>query len=84
MIAALPNVTIMGQPSAATNGTITTVQLPGGFGMNFTGMRLVNPDGSEFHGIGLVPDIPVDPTPAQFAAGEDPELQAAITHLLTL
>ena len=45
-------------------------------------MRLLNPDGSEFHGIGVVPDIEVVPTAAEFAAGIDPELQKAIEVVL--
>jgi len=52
--------------------------------VNFTGMRLLNPDESEFHGIGIVPDILVSPTPAQFEAGIDPELDAAISYILSL
>ena len=75
------NVIVVGQPSAATNGTITTAWLPGRVTMTFTGMRLRNPDGTEFHGIGIVPDVVVSPTPEQFRRGEDPELLAAIQAL---
>ena len=81
MLVPLENVTVVGQTSAATNGTITNAWLPGKYQITFTGMRLVNPDGTEFHGIGVVPDHVVTPTPAQFAAGEDPELQKAIDVL---
>lgn len=81
MLAPLSNVTVVGQTSAATNGTITTAWLPGQYEITFTGMRLLNPDGSEFHGIGVVPDEVVHPTPAQFVAGEDPEFQKAIELL---
>ena len=75
------NVTVVGQQSASTNGTITNAWLPGQIQMTFTGMNLLNPDGTDFHGIGIVPDIEVIPTPAQFANGEDPELSAAIDFL---
>jgi C-terminal processing protease CtpA/Prc len=75
-------VTVVGQLSACTNGTVTSFWLPGNLSLTFTGMRLRNPDGSEFHGIGVVPDIEVQPTAAQFAAGEDPELQAAVDLIL--
>jgi len=84
MLASLPNATVVGQRSAATNGTSTQVRLPGGFAIKFTGMRLLNQDGSEFHefhGIGIVPDIEVKPTAAEFARGEDPELAAAVLAL---
>ncbi|MEC7987667.1 MAG: S41 family peptidase, partial [Myxococcota bacterium] len=75
------NVTVVGQQSASTNGTITNAWLPGQIQMTFTGMNLLNPDGTDFHGIGIVPDIEVIPTPVQFANGEDPELSAAIQFL---
>jgi C-terminal processing protease CtpA/Prc len=44
-------------------------------------MRLTNPDGSEFHGIGVVPDVEVIATPEQFALGIDPELETALEVL---
>ena len=75
------NVTVVGQQSASTNGTITNAWLPGQIQMTFTGMNLLNPDGTDFHGIGIVPDIEVTPTPEQFANGEDPELSAAVEWL---
>lgn len=78
----LDNVTVMGQQSAGSNGTITNIRLPGRLKVVFTGERFIYPDGTEFHGIGIQPDIEVVPTPAQFAAGEDPELEAAIKVLL--
>ena len=81
MIEYLPNVTVVGQPSAATNGTITNAWLPGQIQMTFTGMRLLNPDRTEFHGIGVIPDIDVVPTVEQFAAGLDPELNEAVDFL---
>jgi hypothetical protein len=81
MVMDLDNVTVVGQQSASTNGTITTFWLPGRFEITFTGMRLTNPDGSEIHGIGVVPDVEVVPTPEEFAAGEDPELNAALEVL---
>ena len=81
MLDYLPNVTVVGQLSACTNGTVTSFWLPGNVSLTFTAMRLRNPDGSEFHGIGVVPDVEVTPSPAQFAAGEDPELQAAVDVL---
>ena len=81
-VESLDNVTVTGQQSAGSNGTITGVRLPGGLEVVFTGQRLLYPDGSEFHGIGIQPDVEVVPTPAQFAAGIDPELEVAI-ELLT-
>ncbi len=81
MVMDLDHVTVVGQQSASTNGTITSFWVPGNIALTFTGMRLLNLDGSDFHGIGVVPDVEVTPTPAEFAAGIDPELQAAIEVL---
>ena len=82
MLMPLDNVTIIGQQSASTNGTITNAWLPGQLQITFTGMRLLNLDGSDFHGIGVVPDIVVTPTAAEFEAGIDPELETALDVLL--
>ena len=76
-----PNVTVVGQQSASTNGNITLMWLPGQFYAYFTGMKIRNPDGSDFHGVGIVPDVVVQPTPEDFAAGIDPELEAALDLL---
>lgn len=75
------NVTVIGEQSAGTNGDITWTYLPGGYYMYFTGMELLNSDGSPVHGIGIPLDHEVRPTAADFAAGIDPELEAAIGFL---
>ncbi len=81
MLVGRPDLTIVGQPSAATNGNITGAFLPGGCYMYFTGMEVLFPGGETFHGTGIVPDVEVVPTPAQFRDGVDPELEAAIDAL---
>ncbi|MCE9666684.1 S41 family peptidase [Myxococcus stipitatus] len=75
-------VTVLGRQSAGTNGNITRLYLPGYFLFSFTGMEVLYPDRSAFHGVGIVPDIEVIPTAAELAAGKDPELLRAIQHLL--
>ena len=82
MLMDLPNVTVVGQQSASTNGTVTNLWLPGQFQIYFTGMRLLNLDGSQFHAIGVVPDVEVTPLVQDLADGLDPELEAAIDILL--
>lgn len=83
MLMGLENVTIVGEQSASTNGTITDVMLPSNFQITFTGMLLLSPDGNPFHGIGVVPDEEVVPTADDFAAGLDPELNRAIEVLFS-
>lgn len=78
MLVDLPNLTIVGRNSAGTNGNITGMRLPGSFYLTFTGMEVLFPDGSTFHGVGLVPDVEVGPTAADYRDGTDPELEAAI------
>ena len=77
-------VTVVGRQTAGTDGNITGVQLPGQFAMSFTGMDVRHADAekSVFHGIGVVPDIEVELTAQAFRDGVDPELQAAVMHLL--
>lgn len=82
MLFPLENVTVVGQVSASTNGTITNAWLPGQLQITFTGMDLKNLDGSDFHGIGVIPDVVVSPTAQDFADGVDPELQTAIDLLM--
>jgi peptidase S41-like protein len=68
-------------PSAGTNGNITGVQLPGGFGFSYTGMRVLNPDGSRHHGVGIVPTVDTTLSPADLRDGVDRDLLAAIELL---
>lgn len=81
MLVPQDNVVVVGQQSASTNGTITNAWLPGQLQITWTGMDLRNLDGSDFHGIGIVPEHIVEPTAADFAAGEDPELNRALELL---
>jgi hypothetical protein len=78
-------VTVIGRNSAATNGNITGVNLPGAFSFSFTGMDVRHADEamSVFHGEGIRPDVETVLTAADFRDGVDPELQEAITFLQT-
>lgn len=72
---------VVGRQSAGTNGNVTTIVLPGAFSVRFTGMRVLHADGSVFHGLGIRPHVDVTPTAADYAAGRDAELEAAIATL---
>ena len=71
----------VGRQTAGVNGNVTGVMIPGALGMLFTGMEVLFDDGSVFHGRGILPNIEVYPTQSGLAAGEDPELMAAIAAL---
>jgi C-terminal processing protease CtpA/Prc len=69
---------IVGGPSAGTNGTINTFSLPGGYQVRWTGARVLKLDGSQHHGIGILPTVPVSRTIAGVAEGRDEVLERAI------
>jgi C-terminal processing protease CtpA/Prc len=53
---------IVGGPTAGTNGNINPFDLPGGYSFFWTGMKVLKHDGSQHHGIGILPTVPVAPT----------------------
>ncbi|MFL6193238.1 MAG: S41 family peptidase [Thermoanaerobaculia bacterium] len=69
---------IVGEATAGTNGTINFIGLPGGYSLRFTGMRVTKHDGSQHHGVGIQPTVPVTQTYAGVAAGRDEFLEKAI------
>tara|TARA_R110000868_G_scaffold181808_1_gene422752 strand:- start:3552 stop:5801 length:2250 start_codon:yes stop_codon:yes gene_type:complete len=70
--------TIIGQPTAGTNGNINTFELAGGFSITWTGMKVLKHDGSQHHAIGITPDIYVSKTIEGIKAGRDEVLEKAI------
>jgi C-terminal processing protease CtpA/Prc len=69
---------IVGEPTAGTNGNINPFSVPGGFTVSWTGMKVLKQDGSQHHGIGILPTIPASRTRAGIAAGRDEQLERAI------
>lgn len=71
--------TIIGAPTAGTNGNLVDFALPGDFRMSFTGMRATRHDGkTSYHLIGIQPDIHVAPTLAGLRSGRDELLERAL------
>jgi C-terminal processing protease CtpA/Prc len=52
--------------------------VPGGFGIRFTGMRVISADGTSIQGRGIVPDKIVHPTLEGVRSGHDEVLEAGI------
>jgi C-terminal processing protease CtpA/Prc len=77
-------VTVVGRPSAATNGNITGLQLPGGLVFTFTGMEVQHTNGAMFHGQGVIPDVEVTLDATDLADATDVELQTALDTLQNL
>jgi C-terminal processing protease CtpA/Prc len=70
--------TIVGEPTAGTNGNVNPFTLPGGYKVIWTGMRVLKHDGSQHHGVGIIPDVPVQRTIKGVKAGRDEFLEKAI------
>lgn len=75
--------TFVGSETEGTNGGAPDFSLPGGAYMVFTHERVLNPDGSEFQGVGIVPDVYVEPTVEGVRAGRDEVLERAVEVLRT-
>jgi hypothetical protein len=72
--------TIVGNPTAGTNGNIATFTVPGGFTIVFTGMRVTKHDGRAVHHlVGVKPDVTAVRTIAGIRAGQDEVLARALT-----
>jgi C-terminal processing protease CtpA/Prc len=69
---------IVGEPTAGTNGNINPFMVPGGYQLSWTGMKVLKHDGSQHHGVGIQPTIPVSLTRAGIAAGRDEILERAV------
>lgn len=80
-LVAAHRVTVLGRQSSGTDGNITGLKLPGGFSLTFTGLDVRFPDGSLFHGVGIVPDHEIAVEAADLAAGIDRALVSAIETL---
>ena len=71
----------VGENTAGTNGGAPDFSIPGGGLVIFTHERVTYPGGERYHGIGIVPDVPVMPTPEGVRAGRDEVLEKALAAL---
>jgi C-terminal processing protease CtpA/Prc len=70
--------TIVGQPTAGTNGNINPFNLPGGYYISWTGMKVQKHDGSQHHGVGILPHVYVQKTIKGIQENRDEFLEKAI------
>jgi carboxyl-terminal processing protease len=68
---------IIGEPSAGSAGDVATFALPKGWGVQFCVTRHTFPDGTEFAGLGVPPDVLVVPTVDAMLARSEPALARA-------
>lgn len=72
---------LVGEATAGTTGNPVSVTLPGGAILRVCSKRDVYPDGSQFVGRGIEPDIAVHPSVAGIRANRDEALEKAIEVL---
>ena len=72
---------IVGEATAGTNGNVNPFELPGGYSLSWTGMKVLKHDGSQHHGVGIAPTVPAVRTQAGVAAGRDEVLERGILLL---
>ena len=69
--------TLIGEPSAGTNGNINPVLLPGGYTVYWTGMKVVKHNGKQHFNVGITPDVYVTKTIEGVLNNKDEYLEKA-------
>ena len=69
---------IVGQPTAGTSGNANRFRLPGSFRVSWTGMKVVESDGSQHYLIGILPTVSVKRTIQGVIEGRDEFLEKAL------
>lgn len=70
--------TLVGQPTAGTNGDVNPFLLPGGYTVAWTGLKVLKHNGTQHHGIGILPNIYVNKTIQGIKEGRDEFLEKAL------
>lgn len=69
--------TIIGQPTAGTNGNVNVLSLPAAYSITWTGMKVQKHDGSVHHGVGILPNVYIEKTIKGVLEGRDEFLEKA-------
>lgn len=72
---------IIGEPSAGSPGETATFTLPKNWSVLFAVTHHLAPDGTEFAGVGVKPDVLVPATVSELIAGADAALERAKAYL---
>jgi C-terminal processing protease CtpA/Prc len=72
---------VIGQKTSGSTGQPLRIELPGGGGARICTKRDTYPDGREFVGIGVIPDIEIGPTRQDIAEDRDVVLEKALAVL---
>ncbi len=69
---------LIGETTAGTFSFTNSTQFENGMRLNVASVRHTFPDGSRFEGVGIAPDVEVNPTPQSLKAGKDVVLERAL------
>lgn len=72
---------VIGAPTCGTSGTPMLLKLRCGGSARICSVGYQLLDGTAFLGLGIQPDIPIEPTPEDILTGKDPVLDAAVSLL---
>jgi len=72
---------VVGGKTRGSTGQPLNLELPGGGGARICTKRDTYPDGREFVGVGIIPDVEICPTPDDIAADRDAVLEKGIEIL---
>lgn len=75
---------IIGEPSGGSTGQPLVISLPGGGTARICSKHDTFADGTEFIGVGVIPDIAVSPKVTDFTQGKDAVLERAIEEIRTM
>jgi C-terminal processing protease CtpA/Prc len=73
--------TIIGQPTAGSDGNIQAFDIPGNLTGVFTGMEILNDDRTQTHMVGIQPDILVERTVEGIRNEEDEYITRALEYI---
>lgn len=78
----IPNVTLLGEASGGGSAMVEKIELRGTpYSVVLGSMASFQVDGQLFDGVGVTPDVRVDPVPEYFVGGRDVALEEAIKRL---
>lgn len=69
---------IVGARSGGSNGTLNRAHLPGGWGVTWSGQRVLKHDDSPLQGVGVAPTVPASRTLRGIAGGRDEVVERAV------
>ncbi|MFK8102330.1 MAG: S41 family peptidase, partial [Saprospiraceae bacterium] len=76
-----PRAKVIGSTTAGADGNVSKLLLPGNLRTMISGIGVFYPDGTPTQRVGIIPDIPCEPTIKGIQAGKDEVLDRAIQYI---